>query len=296
MKNIGILLLLIANTWQILAQQTGRIEYKELGIAFSVPEGWLGQVSGEYFIMGSNSIPGLILVTTHTSQTIQELDKEIRAGVTEENNTYFSLQGDVDNLGENALGGAYSGLLEGQSAKAYVVGLINPYGQGISIIAVTTTELYSDNYKSLAIDLKNSVAFSKVVVSDEIKEWKEWFKNVKLTYMESYSSPSYTDGGISGGYSNNEEIDLCAQGYFNLSGNSSLNAGGNYSSAYSQSGTRGSGEWSVAANAQGKPLLILKFHSGETRQHLLEYKDNKLYMDGYRYFRTTEGEYAPVCD
>ena len=65
-------------------------------------------------------------------------------------------------------------------------------------------------------------------------------------------------------------------------------------SGYNSGSNSGQGTWSITA--QGTQLiLILSYYNGTESSYNLEYKDQKLFLNGYRYYRTTEGEYAPDC-
>jgi len=129
-----------------------------------------------------------------------------------------------------------------------------------------------------------------------VEKWKYELSNVKLTYMDSYYSPSYSDGGISGGYESKKVFDLCKAGYFHYYGSDNTALGGDYASGYSAGSSRGSGSWDVIANAAGQPVLQLKFNGGEVWEYRIEMKDKKLFLNGDRYYRTWSGEYAPSCN
>ena len=276
------------------AQLTGEVDYQELGISFTIPDGWFGQEGDGMVILGSNTVPGLVLITTHTS-TKQELINEARAGLTDQNGTNMKLVSTLEDLSENAVAGKFNGTMEYQPAMAYIIGLANPYqGMGVTIISVTTAEQYSQEQEKVAKALYKSFQFKKIEKSSELEEWKQWLSNVRLTYMDSYYSQGSTSGGVGGGYSSEERIDLCAQGYFRMSGSSSVSVSGDNVSGYNGGTSAGNGSWEVRANGTGY-VLILTYNNGETASYDLEYKDSKLYLNGYRYYRTIEGEYAPNC-
>ncbi len=277
------------------AQLTGHVNYEELGISFDIPEGWMGQEGDDMVILGSNTVAGLVIITPHTSSK-SELANEAKAGIVDQSGTNMQLAGNLEDLSKNAVAGMFTGTMENQQAKAYVIGVANPYegGYGVTIMSVTTAEAWSQANKDVANKLYKSFAFKKIDKSSEVAEWKQWLSNVRLTYMDSYYSPSATEGGVGGGYSSEERIDLCAAGYFNFSGSSEMTISGDNVSGYNSGGSNGNGTWKIVA--QGTQLvLILTYYNGQESSYNLEYKDEKLYLNGYRYFRTTEGEYAPNC-
>ena len=121
------------------AQQTGVVQYKELGVQFSIPNGWVGQESEAGFVMGHQSIPGLVLITSH-NYTMEQLIQEAHKGIADQQGTRLQLTGQLKNWSTRAVGGEFQGTLEWQPAKAYIIGMANDLGMGISIMIMTTTE------------------------------------------------------------------------------------------------------------------------------------------------------------
>lgn len=282
----------------LFGQATGKVDYKHLGVSFTIPNGWVGQEAEMGYMMGSNSVPGIILLLPHDqSYTLEQIKAQAQAGLNEGNGTNLQLSGTLNELGSGAVGSEFTGTLEWQPAKAYIIGMTNPHGLGLSIVSVTTADQYNDQYPAYAKAVMRSVAFRKPESKEDIGEWKEWMSNVKLTYMESYSSVSPgADGMTGGGYSLSKEIDLCRAGYFNYYGSSHISTGSDNSSAFNNSNSKGNGSWDIQVGADGNLLLVLTFNDGSTSSYTLTYKDKKLFLNGTRYFRTTQGEYAPSCN
>jgi hypothetical protein len=282
------------------AQETGTITYKELGLQFTIPEGWVGQESQTGFVMGHTSIAGLVLITTH-NYSGEQLIQEARKGIADNQGTQLQLSGDLEVLNDHTIGGEFQGTLEWQAARAFIVGLANPDGMGISIMAMTTAEQYNHSYRDLALRVMASVQFSKPETGPVVEEWKKYLSGVKLTYMESYSSPSYTDGGVSGFYENKEKIDLCDKGYFNHYSYNLVSVEGQSANdgtlVHASDGGQkyGNGTWEIEAGTGGSAILRLLFHDGRSLEYTLSEKDDKTFLNGYRYFRTWTGENAPTC-
>ena len=299
MKKLTFLPLLLILSAPCFPQITGEVDYKELGIRFEVPTGWVGQESGGVFVMGSNSVAGIILVTTHAHTSMAALETEAKAGISE-GTTTLKLEGAIEKISDQTIGGYFSGTMEGQAVKSYSLGMINPHGSGVTIMALTTPEMFSDTHVQLAKQVSASIRFSEPVISPVIDQWKEKFNNARLTYMESYSSSGSSYGGYStgGGYSQKEVIDLCGQGYFNYNKRSSvsIDTGGAFGS--SSSSGQGQGSWEVKAGIDGGESLVLTFHDGEIYQYNLTYdQEGKTYLNGYRYFVTygTTTNDGPNC-
>ncbi len=278
-------------------QLTGRQSYEKLGISFTIPDGWFGQETNEGLILASNTMAGFMLLATH-NYSLAQLKQDAQKGINEGNGTVLQLATPIETLSPNAIGGLFEGTMEYQPAKAYSISVVNPYetGPGVTIAAITTSEMYNQEYEKLCKSIFNSLKFTKVDRTSELSEWKQWLSNVRLTYMDSYYSSSYTDGGVSGGYSTERKIDLCSRGYFNYGNYSDVSVSGAGVSGYSQGNTDGQGKWEIKIGESGDPELFLNFYNGEVYNYHLEYKEEKLFMNGDRYFRTTEGEYAPNCN
>ena len=269
------------------AQQSGRIDYKELGVAFTIPEGWVGQETNGVFLMGSHTKAGVIILAPQEYNSLENLQAEIRKGYQEAGGTSLTPASAINAIDQNTVVAELSGTLQWQAAKGFLSGSINPYGQDIVIMALTTSEMYSDEHRQLVLQVEKSLTFSQPQASND---WKSLLSGVKLTYMDSYYSGSYTDGGVSGGYSTEMVFDLCSAGYFIHYGSDNMTVGSDVSSGYSSSSSSGSGQWEVVGNT-----LRLKFNNGKVWEYQLSMQDKKLHLDGKRYYRTWTGDYAPNC-
>ena len=120
------------------------------------------------------------------------------------------LSEDLQNIAPKAISGFFSGSMEYPSIKACVISVENPYeGVGVKIMATTQPKLFSPVHKEVVDQIYASLDFKKVDRVNEFNQWKEFLSNVKLTYMDSYYSSSYSSDGISSGYSSERVIDIC---------------------------------------------------------------------------------------
>jgi hypothetical protein len=296
MKKIPILLFLVLLCHSIKAQQAGAVSYEKLGLSFQIPDGWLGQESDGMYLMGSNSKAGLIIIQPHQLNK-EALKKQARQGIQEGQGTYFQLEGDIQNLNDNAIGGFFTGMMDWEKARAYIIGIPKPftYNPGITITAVTTPNLFDNTYKDHCLSILNSVKFKEVDRKQEMTQWKQLLSNMRLTYMESYYSGSATADMPSGGYSKTKTIDLCGKGYFNYAYQSSVSVDASGAYGSSESNNNGNGNWELFLNDVGNPALQLNFYDGEIQIYELNYQNQELYLDGYRYYITNSGEDAPNC-
>jgi hypothetical protein len=235
--------------------QTGReVVYRELGISFHIPEGWNGEERDEAFLMSSPSEAGIILLLPHEYTALAEIREEAERGIRDEGIS-LQLEGPLETLGEHGLGGRFSGMLSGRMARAYIVGLINPHGQGFSIMAAADTAGYSDRLRELALAVAGSTRFFQPESASAVQYWKTELQNIRLYW--SYSSTSRV-GGYSG-MSETEEIWLCGAGYFHYksSSHNSFDSGG--PSATAAEGVRAPAHGRSLTTATGVPSCCCVF-------------------------------------
>lgn len=292
MKSLIITLLFLPML--LIAQESGHKDFPNLGISFDIPSGWVGQENEIGYLLGSYTDPGIILMMPHQTKNLDQLRSEALQGVADNQGTNLMIDGEISDYASNGIQALYHGTVNFQPAKAYAVGLVNPQGTGVTIIAMTTSDKYSDNYEALAKKVASTVKFSKVEVKESTGGWVETLNNARLTYMHSYNSGSGSyDGYITGGgYSDKEQIDLCAQGYFKYSSSSSMSfdSGGGFGSSHDSG--QGAGKWKVVVNPQNQDVLQLNFYNGQVYEYVLSYEDKKTFLNGKRYFRT----YGTVTD
>ncbi len=288
----SIVLLLLAQCFASAhSAQTGRINYPYLGIQFTIPQDWQGAQNDDIFLMGSNREPGLLGIMLNEAKSPNELKKEADKGIIDES-TQLMRSGEFIQIGPQGLGAEFEGYVDGQKAKAFLVGLINPYGQSITIAALTSVELYSQRYQSLAVEIAESVAFAIPKESQITKQWRQSLKGRRLSYRySSYSSGAdyYDESGQTyGSYSSVSQttnIDLCSDNtfFYYSSNQSSFDSVGGFGGGGASNDTNGS--WEVLTLADGKSMLKLQFQNGNTDEYDLTYDDGKTFLDSDRYFR-----------
>ncbi|MFZ1805580.1 MAG: hypothetical protein WAU36_00070 [Cyclobacteriaceae bacterium] len=287
-----IFLLFILSCQSAFAQQIGEVDYPYLGIKFTIPTEWKGAESGDGFLIVSDTKQGLVYMMANEEKDLEKLKQEAEAGIQEEG---VSLQksSEFEEVGKGGVGAEFEGIIQGQQAKAYVVGIINPFGYGVSIISATTKEIYTDVYKKLAQQIAMSIQFSEPIELPVTQEWREALKGAKLTYMKSnYSSGGVSVGGYStySGYSSHSEITLCTNGSFAYysSDSFSVDTGGVF--ANSAGNKNGQGSWEVNTNGSGEPVLNLHFDNEKIYSYKLSYAEKKTYLNDTRYFRTYDAK------
>ncbi len=266
------------------AAQDGQVvDYPALGVRFTIPPGWTGRELDEMVVLASTTVPGLVVLRPHDHREIAELRAEAEAGIDDGAGTTLKPQGTLAPLGATGLSGEFRGRFDGTPATAYAVGLVNPHGRGLTVVAVTSPEAYTPAHQALALEVARSVEFSAPRVPAVVVEWRQGLTGRRLArYASAY-------GGSSGGYSgfqSREQFHLCGSGEFLYGGqeSGSFDAPGAFGSTGGRS--TGSGRWDVVVNPDGGPWLQLRYHSGAVENYRLEQRGANTYLNGARYFRT----------
>ncbi len=227
-----------------------RIVVDSMGLSFVPPRGWIAKKdtkTGNYF-MGSNSIPGYILMLPHSYNSFNQLVAAAAEGFVDKS-TNMHASSDIEKVGQYAVGGEFSGTFQNVPAKAYVVGVVSPNGGGFMAMCVTTTEKYSAAHKKSAIELANSVKFFKPKTDASLMQW---------IAGEYYSYVGSTE----------RKLMLCLNGRYSYYSESSYggnftDSGGNNTGGWGAAGNDGSsGTWRIVGNKQ-QGTLIFTTNQGE---------------------------------
>ena len=267
------------------AAQGGQVvDYPELGVRFTIPPGWTGRELDEGVVLASTTVPGLVVLMPHDHRDIAALRSEAEAGIDDGAGTALKPQGAIATMGPGGIASEFRGRFDGAPATAYAVGLVNPQGRGLTVVAVTSPEAYTPAHKALALQVARSVEFSAPRAPAAVVEWRQGLTGRRLArYSSSYGSSS---SGYSG-FQSSEQFHLCASGDFIYGARES----GSFDTpgAFGSTGGRstGSGRWDIVVNPDGSPWLQLRYHTGAVETYRLEQRGANTYLNGSRYFRTT---------
>ena len=247
------------------------------GFQFAVPEGWVSQQSADGAILGHNTIAGMILVLPHQIKNIQSLHQELAGGLQDEG-VSLMVSGSLQQIGNNALAGEYSGYIQGEQAKAWGVGTLSPYGGGAYIIAATTPEKYGKEIKSAADAIAANMQYFKPEVSDVMRHFVgKWVTTTGSTTDNMYLYPDGT-------YSDYYEA--------SYSGNFSDGSGdvtGNWGTANQESNR---GRWTVKGDKDSGRIIVTYPNGNQSvynyRVHVErgEYYYNEYNINGRHYWKT----------
>ncbi|MBN2089524.1 hypothetical protein JW964_07915 [candidate division KSB1 bacterium] len=268
-----------------LYMQGDEIGDEFLGFKFVPPAGWTAQKVPGGFLLTSATQKGFILVATHQYRTLDAIRMALKDGWSDaENGTQFVLNGQIEAFSNQGISAEFAGTIQWNQARAKIVTLLSPYSDGVTILVAVENASYSSEYANYAGKIARSVKFAIPKTSPETKQWQEKLKGSRLTFMESYSSNS------GGGYNMQEVYSLCQNGNFNYQGNSTVSVDVPGASGSSVGNGGGQGQWKVVTIV-GQPTLRLEFNNGQIKEFTITNPDNKLHLNGKRYFLT----YNPDC-
>lgn len=291
--------LMISLSSSIRAQEL--LEYPTLGIKVTVPYGFEYKEDEDALVLYSNQYPDTyFILSQHEYNHIDEL-KNIANETYEESSIGLKLtkSGDIELIDDNAIAANFTGNIGSNKASAFILGKLNPFGEGISVVGLTINQnVNKEILRVKVIEINNGVVLEEITMSTEIIEWIEKLENTRLEYRTSYSSNSYTSGSVSGYSSSSEAIELCSDGHFNYSGssNTSMSSGGLGVLGNSNSSKKGNGQWSIEENDSKEPVLLLKYYNGSVEEYSMYYNKGYLYLNDYKYTIGRGQEYGPSCN
>ena len=291
MKNLNLHLLkkilfitLLAISFTTQGQLTGQVTYQEYGIAFDIPQNWVGQELEDLFVMGSSKEAGIVVMIFHPAKDLVELKKNMGKGINEGGIT-LKPSGAITVLNNLKIEALYEGIVNNEKAKGISIGMINPSGSGVVLFALVNPKLYSKRILEIGRQIGNSFKFSNPMANTNttsggltVQQVSQDLGGNKLTYLDSYYSN--TSGG--GGYQREKEINLCPNGLFTFFGGSYLNFPDPNYDPY-QKNTKGHGTWEFLEDS-GKIYLQLNYNDGEYESFHVTYKDGKTHLNGGRYY------------
>ncbi|NOZ13104.1 MAG: hypothetical protein GXO69_05580 [Acidobacteria bacterium] len=144
-----------------VAPAGSRVTSREYGFSFQPPAGWIAKPNpGAGYLMQSPNHKGVILVSRHAYQSLEKMRAEAAGGLIDpKSNVRLLPAGGFERVGNNGFGGPLEGTIQGKQAKAYLLGLISPYGGGVSILVAVTPESYTSQYPDFAKQIAASVQF-----------------------------------------------------------------------------------------------------------------------------------------
>jgi hypothetical protein len=261
-----------------------RVNFPSIGVSFVVPDEWIGQIppGAEAFVMGSHIRQGLIIAMSHRASQLDQLAQEFQQPVPLDQGVVLHLQqpAQVSDPQLSALISVSDGL---NNLPGYLVALARDGGGGVVFAGFgpEPLEYYQTLVGALASSFQetpgetvtappSSGRDSAGEAASQVREWDQFLRGKKLTYLHSYSSN--TPGG--GGFSTQIEYYLCRDGRFRYGGSDSLSGGDFAAFPGGGSSSSGQGRWKIISEG---PTIGIKFSwdDGRVTASRLEYIDSK---------------------
>ena len=263
------------------------VEAPALGLAFIVPQGWVGKfaqdATNKVLVMGSNDIEGVGLAILQTGQSPDQIATALAAPQNLGSGVILRVTAPPEVQGSRVTaryqGNAYLGralAVVGPNGSSVIFFFAGPpkneaaYGQVLEGLARTT---------GFATPVPGS-AQAQAPGGAATEEWSRLLSGQMLHYFSRYDSGS---GG--GGMQAHRVLHLCSDGRFSYAGDNSLtmNVPGAGASGGGRSGSRG--QWRIESPTQTTAVLVLTADGGSTTRWQLRYDGQKTFLNNQRWLR-----------
>jgi len=253
------------------------VEYTALGLRFEVPDGWQGQEGDGMYIIQRPGREGALVLMPHPATTLDELRAGAREGIEAGSGSSLSLHGDVQPFGTIGVRADMAGIVEWMPVEAHAIGLLNPYGRGVTVIALAPLRQFTDTHRDYAESLAYSIEFSAPVEPPVVQQWRD---GLLYRQLAKYNTNTASDGSSS----ERVLLTLCDGGFSRYASYSYYRTG---AGANSDAGaTTEYGTWEVVSDLADGALLNLTYDTGEVASYELTFEDDKIYLDDARYLQS----------
>lgn len=280
-----------ATMWaQQLPQQ---VKFQELGLAFDIPDGWLGQLDGDYILLGSHTEAGLMIVFENTSASALELKQIAEQGFEIKGAYLDPIDGPVIKSPKR-VEGMFQGMFNTNMVKCYAIGLINSLGSGLTILMLAKEDVFTKTQKEAANQLASSVRFFQPKDSKLTRNWKDRITGKQLKYI--HTSGGYDINGSGSSTYKDVTIDLCSNGQFVYYSNTNIsfdtgepgmdteNAEVFQGSGYSDATDESQGTFMIYSVGE-ETFLELTFENGKVDEYDLSYaSEDAVWLDDIKHF------------
>lgn len=266
------------------------LEDASWGFSFQAPDGWmLAERSAEGALLASPDGTAYLLVERHEFSSREQLAAAARDGY-QDAGVYLVPTGAIQDWQRGGIAIEMKGLVEGQSAKAFGIGLVSPYGGGAIVLGAAGESQWSAAHRQLVEDLAETVEFSRPAPdagAGEATDWRQKLSGRCLAYLQSSGSSGPSHGGYAtGSYTSDKAAYyLYPDGSFEGSSSStaSFDSGGGFGSSSGGTGPQ-RGRWEIVT-ADGGSALELRYPDGSVVHHRLTTNERgHTFLDGSRWF------------
>jgi hypothetical protein len=263
-----------ANPLQDVPDQLVRIEE---GFSLDLQGGFqLGKQQDGYYLLGSRTIPGLVLVRAMPGLTAAELNKTLRSGYSDPT-VQLTPEGPVTELpfpgGFGKLAEVRGSVLEGE-VEGLLAGYLREGGGGLLLFAVTSPQQWPE-LNSAAEQMARSVRLFVPDPQELIRLWTERLAGFKLV-----RAPAANETGKPPEGAATREYFVCSNGAFLFE----QGAAARSEDQPPDSATDAvAGTWEIVPTRL-RVDLIFRFENGKSESYRLSRTDQETYLDEQRYF------------
>ena len=245
------------------AGQGKKISDPEMGIVFTVPEGWKAAKQGSGYIMGSDTLKGFLLILPHGYSSLDEMGAEAAQGIVDEGSGILLYPAsELRKFGGNGLQGEFRGSIQDRETTAYAVGLISRKGGGVTVLSAVESASFSEAYRQYARSVASSLTFV-VGGAGAGGGMSAGGTDASLTRYFQGKYYSYSSGStISGGSGTERQVMLCPNGAFYDSYESSASGQGGWGQATAR---QGRARWAIRGSKTEGVITII-YPDGSTNQ------------------------------
>jgi hypothetical protein len=253
----------------------GRLVRNEEGFSLDLAGGFeLGKYRDGYYLLGSRTVPGLILVKSLPGLTAAQLDRNFQAGYTD-HTVRLTPDGVAEELATSGGAGKLvevRGFLYEGEVRGLLAGYLRPDGGGLLLFAVTTPEQWPE-LSPIAGQVARSVSLFHPDPQELIKTWKERLSGFQLVHAPQQENRGGAADTQTGAYY------LCGDGSFVYE----HDAKGVSEPPADRATSQRSGSWDIVPQ-QRWAELVLRFRDGRKQSYRLSRNDLETYLDDQRYF------------
>jgi hypothetical protein len=250
------------------------------GMSFVIPQEWIGSLaqSSQFFLLESNSKPGLGIVVLQPNVTPEELIRHMNEQQVLDENLVLQPVGRAQRSGDRIAAAYQAGENVGRA-----LAVLGP-AQAAIVYLFMGPKTETEYYDRVLGQITNSTQFTALDTASVTNHWHDLLAGMMLKRLEQYSS------GAGGGYNMSTVWHLCRDGRFSYmhSSHVTVNVPGGEGMSSADEDVR-HGRWRVEVKGTDA-LLILTEDNGAVRSHALAYDGEKTYLDNQRVFRVASEE------
>ena len=251
----------------------------EEGFSLDLAGGFeLGKQDDGYYLLGSRTTPGLILVRALPGLTEAELNKTLRSGYNDAT-VQLTPEGPITEIpfqgGYGKLAEVRGSLLEGE-VEGLLAGYLREGGGGLLLFAVTSPEQWPE-LNDAAEQMARSVRLFVPNPQELIQLWTERLAGFKLVHTPDANETRRTQPGDRAA---TKAFQLCSEGTFFYEEGAEAVAN---DPAADSATDRMAGTWKIVPT-QLRADLVFMFEDGKSESYRLNRRDQETYLDDQRYF------------